>query len=446
MNEYMKFLPIVIIVVVVAIFGSTCLFIVEEGQQAVVKRFGKIEATYVEAGLKFKMPVDTVSLFPKKILSWDGEAKEIPTEQSEAQFIFVDTTARWKIVDLKRFIEKVKTVPDAMKKLDDVIDSSVRTIISRNLLIEAVRSSINSLPFVEADLKDAAAIISELLGSRRIEGEAEKEEKANLKVSQYIFNNMPIDLKRNLDDYSRFGPQSYMEVVMSILNHYLKDPGLYDAKRFDGIYLIEHAKSLLAKTDRTPDDSIILNKLLLEAAYSQYFKEPSIKKGRETLSKDMLDTAISKMHETDREGQILIDEKTGKPLNKFGIELIDIIIRQIKYSDALTKSVYNRMIKERNQIAEKIRAEGEAQRRALLGKMNGEVKTIISTATATSEATKGEGDATATRTYAEAYGQNPEFFKFWRSLESYKKTLPNFRKILSTEAEYFDYLYKIQNR
>ena len=115
-------------------------YILQEGYQAVVVKFGQITKVETEAGLKFKTPfVDTVVIYPKKVMSWDGEAQRIPTKEN--QFIWVDTTARWRIVDAKQFYESVSTLTGAYGKLDDVIDSAVRTVISSNFLREAVRNS-----------------------------------------------------------------------------------------------------------------------------------------------------------------------------------------------------------------------------------------------------------------------------------------------------------------
>ena len=151
----------------------------------------------------------------------------------------------------------------------------------------------------------------------------------------------------------------------------------------------------------------------------------------------MFDKAKAVLSATDAE---------GKAYNQFGIELLDIVIRQIKYSDDLTESVYQRMIQERRQAAEKIRSEGLGEKENILGKLAQDVQTIRSEAYYQSEEIKGTADAEATRIYAEAYEENEGFFKLWRSLESYKKLLPNFKKTLTTDAEYFDFLYESSGR
>ncbi|NMA23361.1 MAG: protease modulator HflC, partial [Spirochaetales bacterium] len=125
----------------------------------------------------------------------------------------------------------------------------------------------------------------------------------------------------------------------------------------------------------------------------------------------------------------------------FGIELIDIVVRQIRYSDDLTESVYQRMIKERNQIAEAYRSYGRGQLAQWEGKTESEQKQILSAAYATAERIKGVADAQATQIYADSYEADPDFFELWRTLESYRKTIPSLQKVLSTDMEYFDLLY-----
>ena len=153
----------------------------------------------------------------------------------------------------------------------------------------------------------------------------------------------------------------------------------------------------------------------------------SISRGRQELSTEMASIARTKISE-------------------FGIEIIDIVLRQIKYSDELTESVYNRMIKERNQKAQTFRSTGEGKKAEWMGKLENEKKTILSTAYNTAETLKGTADAEASRIYADAYNKDPEFYSFWKSIETYKTTMPNFDKVLSTDMDFFKYLYSPNGR
>ena len=115
-------------------------YIVNEGYQAVVTRFGQIVSTRTNAGLYIRIPVvDVVTTYPKLILSLDGDSQRIPTKEN--QFIIVDTTSRWRISDPGLFYQSFKTLEAANNRLSDIIDSATRTIITQNRLAEVVRSS-----------------------------------------------------------------------------------------------------------------------------------------------------------------------------------------------------------------------------------------------------------------------------------------------------------------
>jgi membrane protease subunit HflC len=320
---------IVVLFVILLLFLLTGPFyVVDEGQQAVVVRFGRIIDVHRDAGLKLKVPfVDSVEKYSRKVLAWDGEAQLIPTREN--QFIWVDTTARWRIVDPKLFYQSVGTMTQAQSRLDDVIDSTVRKVISRNSLVEAVRNS-----------------------------------------------NVINEIKRG------------------------------------NVYL----------TESTPAGE---QALALDVFTNVIYEK--IEKGRVELS------------------NVIFEESKGI-MPQYGIELIDLLIRQIKYSDDLTESVYNRMIKERNQIAQAFRSDGEGKKAKRLGEMQRELRTIQSEAYRRSETIKGEADAKAAAIYAVSYNRNPEFYQFWKAVEAYRAVLPNFNKTLTTQPEFFDYLYNQRGR
>lgn len=312
---------IAILFVIIFIFGP--FYTVKEGEQALVTRFGKITNVETTSGLKFKVPfLDQVVTYPSMLLSWDGDAQRIPTKEN--QFIWVDATARWRIADPKLFYETVHTVEGGRARLNDVLDSTIRTVISENYLNEAVRSTnkINSITVQEETIE-----------------------------------------VENLED---------------------------------------------AETLRSLTNAVVA--------------QENIKIGREGISN-------------------LILEAAKKLTPAYGIELEDIIIRQIRYSEDLTQSVYTRMIKERNQIAEAYRSYGRGQLYSWQGKTENDKKQILSAAYAEAEAIKGQADAEAAKLYADSYSNDPEFFQLWTTLESYKSNVGKLDKILSTDMEYFDYIY-----
>jgi len=143
-----KGLKVLIIVLLVAVaFGLRGTFYtLQEGQQAVIVQFGRpVGEPVTEAGLHIKLPfVQEVRRFEKRLLIWDGDPNQIPTKGRE--FIWVDTTARWRIVDAKKFLENVATEAGAQSRLDDIIDSVVRDQVSSSELVELVRSASWAVP------------------------------------------------------------------------------------------------------------------------------------------------------------------------------------------------------------------------------------------------------------------------------------------------------------
>ncbi|OGK08810.1 MAG: HflC protein [Candidatus Riflebacteria bacterium GWC2_50_8] len=126
----------VLIVLLIGVAGS--IFVVHEGEQAIVTRFGKPVGEVRHAGLNFKIPlIEDVYRFEKRILKWDGDPNQITTR--EKKFIWVDATARWRIVDPLVFFRTVATIKGAQSRLDDIIDSVIRDAVSGNYLVDLVR-------------------------------------------------------------------------------------------------------------------------------------------------------------------------------------------------------------------------------------------------------------------------------------------------------------------
>ena len=140
------------VIAAIAIVMNASAFVVTEVEQAIITQFGEpIGDAITEPGLHWKVPfVQKVLRFDKRWLEWDGEAAKMPT--SEKTYIFVDTFARWRIVDPLKFYQSVRNEREAQKKLDGIIDSETRSVIAANNLIEVVRSS--NRQFVEGEVED----------------------------------------------------------------------------------------------------------------------------------------------------------------------------------------------------------------------------------------------------------------------------------------------------
>ncbi len=131
----------IVIIVIVVILGSNTFYIINESEQAIITQFGKPIGDKIDkAGLHVKVPIiHALHRFEKRILIWDGSADQIPT--LDKKYIWLDTTARWRIVDPLLFYQSVGNVTGALGRMDDIIDSSSRDVVSGNVLIEVVRNS-----------------------------------------------------------------------------------------------------------------------------------------------------------------------------------------------------------------------------------------------------------------------------------------------------------------
>ena len=328
MNKFIKTL-VIIAVILIALFVMGPFYIVNEGEQAVIVQFGRITNVVTEAGLHIKIPfIDEVVKYPKRILAWNGEQRGIPT--LERQYIVVDITARWRIVDPQIFYESIGTINRAYDILADVINSEVRTVVAQNYFRESVRST------------------NFILGREQVED----------------LGALDIDVE---------------QITASIQNEVRHEP---------------------------------------------------VTRGRRSLSEEILNRS-----------------RVMTPV--YGIELIDVVTRQIRYSDELTESVYARMIRERNQIAQAIRSEGEGRRANIYGEMERDQVTIMSSAELEAQSIRAAADAEATRIYTNAHNLDAgrrDFYYFWRALESYRLTMPAFDLALSTDMDYFRFLYSVDGR
>ena len=323
MKKQLKVL-IVLATLIVAVIVMGPLYVINEGEQAVVVQFGRIVNVVTNAGLHIKIPfIDEVVRYPKRIMAWNGEQRGIPT--LERQYIIVDVTARWRISNPQVFYESIGTINRAYDILGEIINSEVRTVVAENYFHESVRDS-------------------------------------------------NIILERQ----------------------HVEDLGLVD------IDVEQITASIQSDVPLEP-----------------------VARGRRQLSAEIL-------------------TRSRRMVPEYGIELIDVVTRQIRYSDELTESVYARMIRERNQIAQAIRSEGEGRRANILGQMERDRMTIMSTAEREAQSIRALADAEAARIYATAFNQDRVFFEFWRAIESYRTTIPGFDLALSTDLDYFRFLYSVQ--
>ena len=225
-----------IFLVFLFIIVSNSIFIIKEGEQAIVTQFGKpVGDAITQSGLHFKLPlVQTVSKFDKKILQWDGAANEIPTKDNK--YIFIDTFARWRISDALQFFKSAKNEMLAQSRLDDVIDGAVRDEISNRYMSEIIRSSNRDMETYESEIgnnnidedilrtgarskiiKSILVNVSEKLSDLKLGIEVVdvqiKRVAYNLQVQEKLFNRMISEQNMIAEKYRAQGQGSKQEIL-----------------------------------------------------------------------------------------------------------------------------------------------------------------------------------------------------------------------------------------
>jgi membrane protease subunit HflC len=149
----------------------------------------------VEPGLYFKVPfIQNTTYFPKNLLEWDGDPGQIPT--LDKTYIWVDTFARWRIVDAIKFFQTVNNTISAQGRLDDIIDPAVRNLVTENKLIETVRKSNRELDTYEIGLEDIKERVSYVIKTGREEITNMILKQAQPKLSKFGIELVDVKIKR----------------------------------------------------------------------------------------------------------------------------------------------------------------------------------------------------------------------------------------------------------
>ena len=292
------------LLILLVLAGYNSFFTIQEIQQVVVTEFGKPVRSIKNAGLYFKLPWYKVHYFDKRLLTIAGEPNNIPT--NDKTFIWVDTTARWKITNPLIYFQRLNNERRAASVLSDLIEGIIRDLVTKNDLNEIIISS---------DWKEKYSVSTERKGT----------------------------------------------------------------------------------TDR------------------------SVKYGRDGITK-------------------FIIQNLNNAEEEYGIEIVDILIKRINYTDKVRQKVYERMISERKRIAAQKRSEGEGEKAEILGKLSRELSSIDSTAAKEAKKIRGQADAKATKIYGEAYSKDAEFYRFFETLESYKKTIgSNTKMVIDANSPLYRY-------
>jgi len=138
-----------------------------------------------------------------------------------------------------------------------------------------------------------------------------------------------------------------------------------------------------------------------------------------------------------------VTEVSNEKANTYGIAIVDVRIKRVDLPPENEKFIFDRMRAERERIAKQYRAEGQEESAKIIAETEREKTVILAEAYKTAQTLKGEGEAESVRIYAESFNQDPEFYKFYRTLESYRITFKDKTTVLlSTDSEFLRYLTK----
>jgi modulator of FtsH protease HflC len=303
------------IILLLATFVATfaafdSVYVVKETEQVILTQFGRpIGQPITEPGISVKVPfIQKVSYFDKRYLEWDGDANQVPTK--DKKFIFVDSYARWQIVDPLQFFIRLNDERGAQSRISDILDGETRNAVASHDLIELVRST----------------------------------------------NRTP-----------------------------------------------EQTEEFLEELDVLDDIAI----------------------GRDEIEK-------------------LVLERANQRTSDLGIRILDFRFKRMNYVDEVRLSINQRMISERNQIADLFRSEGQGEARRIEGDKERELAAIQSEAERQAEEIRGRADAEATSIYAAAYNKSAtarQLYSFLKGLEALEASMDEQTTIvLSTNSELFKLL------
>lgn len=314
MKSY-KNLALIIIGIVLLLVVMDGIYTVNETEQVVITQFGApVGNAITKPGLKMKVPfIQTVNRFDKRFLEWDGDQNQVPTK--DKKFIFVDSYARWHIIDPLQFFRRLRDERGAQSRIDDILDGETRNAVASHNLVELVRTS-NRDPELEADIYEALEDTLE-----RIE----------------------------------VGREAIQEIVLELAN--------------------ERASDL-------------------------------------------------------------------------GIAILDFRFKRINYVEEVRETVYDRMISERNRIADLFRSEGQGEASRINGEKERELAEIQSEASRQAREIRGRSDAEAAAIYNDSYNRSAstrELYEFTKAMEAYVNSFDESTSlILSTDSDFYKYLKNIQ--
>jgi membrane protease subunit HflC len=153
---------------------------------------------------------------------------------------------------------------------------------------------------------------------------------------------------------------------------------------------------------------------------------------------------------SDKRDEIMdrMSKRASEEAVTFGVKVIDVRLKRVEYPPEVSDNVYSRMAAERKRDANENRSRGDAENERIRANADREVTVIVAKATSEALQIKGEGDAKAAATYAEAYNADPEFYSFYRSLQAYRASFAGKDDLIvvAPDADFFKYMKSPQGR
>ena len=163
---------------------------------------------------------------------------------------------------------------------------------------------------------------------------------------------------------------------------------------------------------------------------------------RDALNNEIAKRTVSEVISGDREKVMeIVRVKVNEDANQIGAEVVDVRLKRVDFAPEVQERVFDRMQSERKRVANERRATGSAESEKIRADADRQREVILAEAYRDAQRIKGEGDAKAASLYAGAFGQNPEFADFYRSLEAYRASFRNRQDVLVVDpsAEFFKY-------
>lgn len=241
---------------------------------------------------------------------------------------------------------------------------------------------------------------------------------------------------------------------------YFKVPFVDNLKYFDNRILTldweQPAKFITSENKYMMVDSFVKWRIVDPQKYYV-----SIKEGGEAAAEDRLSKVVNAGLRSEfgvrtvrdviaGERGIVMDslrKKADLEARQMGIEVVDVRLKRVDYSEEISKSVFDRMIAERKRLANQLRSEGAAASEKIRADADKQREVIIAEAFRDAQKTKGEGDAKAGEIYNQSYSRNPEFYAFYRSQEAYKNSFKSKSDVmvLDPNSDFFKYMRSPKN-